>query len=357
MFRVLTLNESNQWDQIVCTFSDYDVYNLSGYVKAFVAHGDGEALLLNYESENLRAINVVMKREIASFKPFEGILKSGKWFDSVTPYGYGGFVFEGEATLNNLLDFFISYKELLEKKCIVSDFVRYSPVLKNVENGRGFFDITDLGSTISLDLSSEDIIWNNITSKNRNMIRKAQKSGVTIEHGKDPKLFEKFISIYNSTMDKDQASSYYYFDKKFYDSIQTDLYNNYEMFYAILNQEIIAMSIIIFANKKMHYHLSGSDMTYRSFAPTNLLLYEAACWGARQGFLTFHLGGGFGAGCDSLYKFKEGFNRNSNNIFSIGRYISNQQMYDRFVSLRKENDPDFTGQSNYFPLYRAICDS
>jgi len=28
----------------------------------------------------------------------------------------------------------------------------------------------------------------------------------------------------------------------------------------------------------MHYHLSATDREYRNLAPTNLLLYEAACW-------------------------------------------------------------------------------
>ena len=65
---------------------------------------------------------------------------------------------------------------------------------------------------------------------------------------------------------------------------------NYEMFYATLDGKIIAMSIMLFANKQMHYHLSGSMMEYRNLAPSNLLLYKAAVWGSEQGYKTFHLG-------------------------------------------------------------------
>ena len=76
---------------------------------------------------------------------------------------------------------------------------------------------------------------------------------------------------------------------------------------------------MLYGNKQMHYHLSGSLIEYRNLAPSNLLLYKAALWGCEQGFKTFHLGGGVGSGEDGLYKFKAAFNRNSNYQFSIGK--------------------------------------
>ena len=46
--RVLTLAQNEEWDNIVRTFRDYDIYWLSGYVKAFQIHGDGEPFLFFY---------------------------------------------------------------------------------------------------------------------------------------------------------------------------------------------------------------------------------------------------------------------------------------------------------------------
>ena len=45
MITVFTLEQSEEWDKIVHTFSDYDVYWLSKYVKGFQIHGDGEPIL------------------------------------------------------------------------------------------------------------------------------------------------------------------------------------------------------------------------------------------------------------------------------------------------------------------------
>lgn len=343
MIKIYDLAHSAEWDETVKTFPDYDVYYLSGYVKAFNIHGDGDPFLLYYEENGLRAIYVYMRRATA----LPGV------YDSVTPYGYGGVLFEGDASEENRKAFWKAYLEEMEKQCIVDNFVRYHPVLKNAVPMKSISNVIDLGKTVAIDLSSADIIWENIHSKNRNMIRKAEKNGIVIEHGKGMELFEKFIEIYNATMDKDHAEEYYYFKLPFYESIHKDLYDNYELFYAMLEDKIIAMSIMIFANGRMNYHLSGSNIEYRNLAPSNLLLYKAALWGSEQGFKTFHLGGGVGSGEDNLYKFKAAFNKVSDYQFSIGKQIFDQQKYNELVKLHRESDPGFDESSSFFPLYRA----
>ena len=69
---VYTLEQSEQWDAIVRSFNEHDVYWLSGYVRAFEIHGDGKPLLFYYNSGDTRGINVVMKRDIAFDAHFKG---------------------------------------------------------------------------------------------------------------------------------------------------------------------------------------------------------------------------------------------------------------------------------------------
>ena len=343
MIHIYNIIETEQWDEKVKSFAKYDVYYLSGYVRAFMIHGDGEPQLLYYETGGLKAIYVYMKRKT----DLEG------YYDSVTPYGYGGVLFEGDMSEENKAAFWREYLSVMEQEHIVDNFVRYHPVLRNAEPMKSISNVIDLGKTIAFDLSSPEVIWENIISKNRNMIRKAEKNGIEIRHGKDLALFEDFRRIYNATMEKDNAEEYYFFGEKFYESIHNDLNDNYEMFYAVLNGEIIAMSIMLFANNQMHYHLSGSMVEYRNLAPSNLLLYKAALWGCEQGYKTFHLGGGVGSGEDNLYKFKAAFNRNSDYQFSIGKQIFNEEKYNQLVEMRKETDTTFDEASQFFPLYRA----
>ena len=80
-----TIEQSEEWDKVVRSFKSYDVYYLSGYVKAFQLHGDGEPLLFYYEDENIRGINVVMKRDIADDEFFADKISRDKFFDFITP--------------------------------------------------------------------------------------------------------------------------------------------------------------------------------------------------------------------------------------------------------------------------------
>jgi len=90
MLTVYGLDQAEQWDVIVRSFKKYDVYWLSGYVKAFQIHGDGDPMLFYYESDCCRGINVVMKRDVSNDLHFKGKIENNKYFDFATPYGYGG---------------------------------------------------------------------------------------------------------------------------------------------------------------------------------------------------------------------------------------------------------------------------
>lgn len=346
MLKIYSLENSKEWDRIVSSFVNYDVYHLSSYVSAFQINGDGEPLLFYCECDNVRGINIVMKRDIAKCSHFKGLIPENTYFDFATPYGYGGWLIEGQK--ENKEKLFSEYENWCEKNNIVSEFVRFHPVIDNYSDSNSLYEVIPLGNTVTLDISTPEIIWENITSKNRNVIRKAEKSGVEIKTGNSPELYEKFTEIYNKTMEHDNADEYYFFGKKFYDSIREDLANNAQIFYAEKDGEIIAASIMIYANGKLNYHLSGSLFEYRTFAPSNLLLYKAALWGCENGYKTFHLGGGVGSGEDNLFKFKKSFYRKDDlTRFAIGKKVFLAEKYQELSDLRGEIE------SNFFPKYRA----
>ncbi len=346
MLSVYTLEKKEEWDTIVRSFVDYDIYYLSGYVKAFQLHGDGEPLLFYYKDASIRGINVVMKRDIAKFEAFAGKLKEENYFDFSTPYGYGGWLVEGE----NLEPLFKQYETWCRKNKIVSEFVRFHPVIKNYVTFEKEYDIVALGNTVTMDLSLPEKIWANMVSRGRNTVRKAWKNGVRIYNGRYPEIYEKFRVLYNKTMDKDNAKEYYYFSKEFYTSILEDLPQNAQVFYAqIPDNTIIAGAIMLTANKKINYHLSGNLSEYSSLAAMNLLLYEAAQWGCANGYKTLYLGGGVGAKEDNLFQFKRAFYKGELNLFYIGKKVFLEDIYSELVRIRGNVETE-----DYFPAYRKI---
>lgn len=350
MLNVYSITQREEWDIIVKSFHLFDVYYLSGYVKAFELYGDGEPLLLYFSSETLRGINVVMKRDIACDKRFEGKIENGEYFDLTTPYGYGGWYFEGDQTGKDVDTFKEEYTAWCLENKAVSDFVRFHPVLENVSGiNNEVYDTTFLGNTVAIYLDSEEKIWERFSSKNRGHIRVAIKEGVTVRTDTSREAFDVFRKIYETTMDHDDALSYYYFDNEFFESIRNDLEGNYTVFTAYLGDTAIASSIMLYAGKFVNYHLSGQLFDYRRYAGTNMILYETAKWGCKSGYDWFHLGGGLGAQEGSLYDFKKSFyKKGDDKLFHVGKRILNPELYEKLVSLR-DNLPE----SNYFPRYRA----
>lgn len=350
MLRVYSMTQGDEWDSVVKSFQQFDIYYLSGYVKAFELHGDGAPFLLYYDSETLRGINVVMKRDIAHDKHFEGKIGEDEYFDIATPYGYGGWYFEGDQTGADAKSFKDEYSAWCVENKVVSEFVRFHPVLENASGiNNDIYDMSYLGNTVAIKLDSEEKIWERFSSKNRGHIRVAIKEGVTVRTETSKEAFDVFQSIYETTMDHDDASSYYYFDKSFFDSIRNDLEGYYTLFTVYLGDTAIASSIMLYAGKYMNYHLSGQFFDYRRYAGTNMILYEAAKWGCEHGYEWLHLGGGLGAQEGSLYDFKKSFyKKGEDKMFHVGRKILNPQLYDELVNMRGE-----LPESNFFPRYRA----
>lgn len=347
MLKIYTLEQKDEWDAIVKSFADYDVYYLNGYSKGFYLHGDGQPLLFYYETQDGKAINVVMKRDIACDTRFKGLIEENKYFDLTTPYGYGGWIIEGnESIIPELLK---EYDAWCKENNIISEVTRFHPVINNQEKLRKYYDIMDLGKTIAIDTKDEETIWANLTTQNRGKIKKARNYEVVIEHNFDLDTFKEFKKIYEITMNKDDAEDYYYFDDSFYESIYNDLKENADIFYAKYEGKMIAATIILKCNNKLTYHFSGVLTDYRNIQGTNLMLYETALWGSKNGYKTFHLGGGVGSKEDNLYEFKKSFNKKDNYQYSIGKRIFNQELYDKLVSLRDKDSM----RDNYFPMYRA----
>lgn len=342
---ILSLEQSERWDSVVREFDQYDVYYLSGYAKSSGLCDEGEPILVLAESDSMKAINVVLRRDVSRAPALIGKIEENRFFDFTTPYGYGGWLVQGTGDFCQL---FVEYESYCVQNGVVSEFMRFHPVLKNDSFVSGFYDVMDLGPSVALNLDSHEVVWSNITSKNRNMIRKAQKNGVEIRYGSSAELYAAFRKIYEETMNRDNADSFYYFPQTMYESLLNNLADNAKVFYAILNDEIIAASIIIYANGNLNYHLSGSVEMYRNLAPGNLLLYEVASWGVDRGFKVFHLGAGVGAREDGLFKFKKSFYRGDPLRYKVGRKVFDNAVYRMLADLHGP-----VGNSGFFPFYRS----
>lgn len=348
---IITFNEKDKWNSIVKSFKQHDVYYLNEYVSAFRYTNDGEPLLVYYCGDKMRLCYIVQQSDIAECEKFSGVLKKDMYYDWSTPYGYGGPLTDNfdKRELNyffNLLNIYCKSNN------IITQFIRFHPLLQNQEIFMDFCDLRKLKNTIFIDNSDIDSIYTNMDSKNRNMVKKAQKNGIEIITSMSKEDKSTFIDIYKSTMKRNNASEYYYFCPMFFDDMFSNLEEHYTLFSAKFEEKIICSAIMLHCNSSMHYHLSASLHEYMHLAPNNLLLYTAACWGAKNGYTRFHLGGGVGIE-DSLLSFKKSFNTKGLLDFYIGRNIFCEKVYKELLNIRIAANLDFNPNNSYLIQYRA----
>ena len=131
------------------------------------------------------------------------------YYDIITPYGFSGPVILNHSTnkKNELLkEFKVSFDNYCNENKIVTDSCRFNPWLKNHVNFAHMYDLVLNYTTIGIDLSVDNIFLNELSSKKRNMIRKASKLGVSIHFDFKGNNIDDFISIYEKTILKNSIS-------------------------------------------------------------------------------------------------------------------------------------------------------
>lgn len=333
----------DQWDEYFSQFSDEkkDIYFTKGYVSL-------------YEDEDKKALCAVCEDdEKIMLVPF---LRSqiGDYYDFESAYGYGGPLSNSDDAQWNA-EAFAGIHDCLKENNYICGFTRFHSVLNNVSvltEGEGEdikviipdrnIDVLYNRQTIAIDTSqSEEEIWTTqIKSKNRNMIRKAEKNGLVFKAEYDFESYEEFISLYNDTMKRLSADSFYFFDDNYYEELKKNFANSSFLGTVRKDGKLICAAIFFYSKCYGHYHLEGSDREYSSLGANNFLLWKVACEMHKLGIKEFHLGGGATSEPDDrLFKFKKSFSSNEK-MFYIGKQVFNEEVYKSICEKWEKNNPE-----------------
>ena len=347
---IVSEDEKKQWNMIVKSFCNWDIYYLFEYSKSFSLYGEGDPYLIHYEGKNMRLCYAVLKNDIAEIDSFNGRLTKGVYFDLCTPYGYGGPLVEGDFSKEEQLEFEEQFLLYCRTNGIVAQFARFHPLLQNHKQINYIGEKVYVKDAIKIDTLDTEQILHNMKKECKNRIRKAKKNGVTIQFDQGERVAE-FIQIYESTMNRLHASDFYFFEPGYYQYLLDHMKDNLIIFYAMMEERVVSAAIFFYNHTFMHYHLAGTLKEYLKYAPMNLLLYEAAYWAYNRGIKELHLGGGVNKE-DSLFTFKKSFNKEGNVEIWDGRVIVDRRKYEVLLQKRKELDVSFDINNTYYLQYR-----
>lgn len=273
------------------------------------------------------------------------------YYDIITPYGFSGpIILSGNPEKKQqLIELFKEkFGDYCEEHRIVTEYVRFSPWLKNRLDFKALYDFRDNGHVQSIDLTGEDFFMDQFASVSRGQVRKALKNNVEIEFDYTGEHVEEFHRLYMMTVTKNNIDPYYVFSvESLRKSFETFKGKQFFLF-AKHEGRYISCSFILHHGDYVHYHLTANDLAYSSLSGNSLIVYEMCRWGVDHGKKEVQLGG---APDERLYRFKRNFNKTEPSELMMGKRIHNQAAYDGLVEAKKNTvGIEYPG---YFPLYRG----
>ncbi len=327
-----------------------DIYFKEDYARLYEPIEPGKAERFVFSGEKGRVSSLFLKREI--LLPGEnGEPSPSGWYDIVSPYGYGGPVIEEVRGEREALaeEFAAAFGTYCRENRIVSEFIRFHPVLGNALDFKKVYPVTYSRHTLGTDLTLEDPLAEEFSKSCRKNIRRALNKGVTYKVTYQPESLDCFKEIYFDTMDRNKASDYYYFDDRYFDTCLEKLRSDIVTVEAVFEGKIIAMNLCFVSDNTIHIHLSGTRHEYLYLSPAYILRYALMLWGKEQGLKMIHHGGGrSGREDDDLYLFKKQFGQKTAFDFYFAKKIWDEEAYDHICRiLHKDRNVEF------FPAYRA----
>jgi|SRR6185437_628677 len=278
----------------------------------------------------------------------------GRAADITSPYGYGGpFVWgSGDRTILAAA-FWSAFDAWAATEGIVAEFVRFS--LGECEHLPYPTQRVYIQDNIvrSLEPELEDI-WMDAAPKVRKNVKRAQRDGVEVIHDSGEGL-DSFLEIYTETLSRRGAAQRYYFDRAYFDRLQSGLPGQFRYFHACLNGRVISSELVLVSAKRVYSFLGGTLADAFNHRPNDLLKFEIIRWAREHGKREFVLGGGFEPD-DGIFKYKLAFAPNGASPFYVGRRILRSSTYDALVQNRirgADSEAWITSSLNYFPRYRA----
>ncbi|KAF5077689.1 Acetyltransferase (GNAT) domain protein [anaerobic digester metagenome] len=343
------ITEGKKWNKTLEeNFSNIDVYSKYEYYNLYEKHYDVKSESIFWEDEYLKVFWPHLIRDVSKLKRCADF----SCYDLTTPYGYGGPVIHMNTSdkvkaSESTRSFFEDYKEYALNNGYVSEFIRFDPFLRNWEFFEGIFHVEHVNDVVLVDLSQElDKIWNDIRRGHRRHIQNSIKEGCKVRFIENPSEedLSDFIKLYCSTMDRNHADQKYYFSTEFIE-------DHFKLLNTLLTvvehgNNTIGMTMFIYGNDSIHYHLTGTSTDTEKVYPPHLTLFETIKWAKERKFRYLSLGGGREIN-DNLFEFKRRFSRLTRQNH-IGKLIFDEDVYSELMKLN-EPIPETT---NYFPKYR-----
>ncbi len=356
MHQIIPFSEPERWERAYAQASRKDVFYRHAYAELCHCMGDGDPFLFVYEDGGGNRVCYAFVRRPLRVLPFakdSGL--EGDWYDIVSPtYGFGGPLC-AQPDEQVLQAFRTEFEEYCHGANIVSEFVRFHPLLRNDRFLGGRMDIVFDRESVFIDLTrtEEELLAHSHPNHQRN-IRKALKNGLELRvlaGAEACQQLEVFYRLYRETMDKVGAYPYYYFSTEYLERLFSRFGPNALLGAVFLEGRMVSAALCLREGDTLVYHLGASEKASLHLGINIFQFHQIALWARSQGLRAFYLGAGH-RGRDSLFQFKHRFNLEGVLEIHNGKKVHHPEVYARLAeSWKRYHAQDFP--ESYFPAYRT----
>ncbi len=348
-------DNAEEWNKHLSKMQLYDFYHLPSYHKIAEEGGEGKAVLFSYEKDGYHIALPLMIRSLKSVDELSG---ANGFYDASSVYGYAGPVSSHSSIPDEIVkDFQSSLQSELKNMNVITVFSRLHPFIPQnfiIENTGS---VSNIGITISVDLSLPVEEQRSQYSKgHKSGVNKLRRLGAECIIDTEYKYLDEFLALYYETMNRVNATDYYYFTREHFENLVNKLEANVYLFICLLEGEVICGGIYIECNGIVQSYLGGMFSKYRDIAPRKLEKDTVRLWAAENKFKTFHLGGGVGAQKDSLFEFKSGFSKIRHD-FNVWKWVIDKEKYIELCNNRDIDIKSDLYNESFFPAYRTPLNS
>ena len=326
----------------------HDVYHLPEYAACCARHEHGTPCAFYAESGGRELLIPLLIRPLP-----DDIGAPPGWHDAASPYGYPGPIATQPFDRDWIEQSLRRFQALARENRILTAFLRLHP-LRGIppETIAACGSTVHHGDVVYVDLTrTPDQIWADTCTNHRRNIKRMLEAGFS-ETIDDWSAYSAFAALYRATMDRVNASPFYFFTDAYFHDLRATLPTQLHLFtIREPHGEIAAAGLFTNTNGIVEYHLSGTAAAFRQHAPSKLMLDAVRRWAKTTGAAVMNFGGGTGGQVNSLFEFKTGFSRLRAPFHTV-RMIFDAPLYAALTTNASERNGLTPSVDGFFPVYR-----
>lgn len=282
----------------------------------------------------------------------------GEAIHLVSPYGYGGPLYEGPEEMRPTVSevFNALFRDEAARRGAVSEFIREDLFPERLVIRPGGERLEQQPNVVVRLGRDPEEIWRSYLPKVRKNVSAARRHGLQVVFDPAGEHLDGFLSVYRETMERTGAAASFFLERERFESMGRSLGADGGLVYVHVfeGDRIISTELLLLSSDTVYSFLGGTAAASFDKRPNDLLKHEAIQWGQRQGFRHYVLGGGITPG-DGIFRYKRAFDPEGVVPFHVARIKHDQVRYDTLVEARarfeSESGRSWQPREDYFPSY------